>query len=62
MFSVRVSDASGSTQSMTLVQFDKDWKAKAVGDEGVNGFVIKNWFFVGTVSQNIRSQIEAALL
>jgi hypothetical protein len=62
MFSIRVTDGSGSSQSMTLVQFDKDWKASAVGDEGVPGFAIQNWYFVGTVSQNIRNQIQAALL
>lgn len=62
MFSIRVSDESGSTQSMTLIQFDKDWKANAVGEEGVNGFAIKNWFFVGVISQNIRNQIHEALL
>lgn len=62
MFSIRVSDATGSSQTMTLVQFDKDWQAAAVADEGVHGFVIHNWYVVGVVSAQIRSQIEAALL
>lgn len=62
MFSIRVSDASGSSQTMTLVQFDKDWQAAAVAEEGVHGFVVHNWYVVGVVSSQIRSQIEAALL
>ena len=62
VFSVRVSDAAGQSQSMTLVQFDKDWKATHAKNEGIPGFVVRNWFFVGIVNQQMQTQIEAALL
>ena len=62
MLSVRVSDSSGTRQAMTLVRFDKEWKARAALEEGVHGFAVHNWFFVGVVSSGIRHQIEAALL
>jgi hypothetical protein len=63
VFSVHVSDAAGQGKSITLVQFDRDWKAAAVGDEGVPGFAVRNWFFVGAgINQQLRTQIEAALL
>ena len=62
IFSVRVSDASGNSQSMTLVEFDKDWKAVSAIEEGVPGFVVRNWLFVGVVtSEQIHSQIVTAL-
>ena len=63
VFSVRVTDAAGNTQTMTLVGFDRDWKAERARDEGVPGFVVRNWFFAGTVTApEIMSQIEGALL
>ena len=63
IISVRVSDAEGHSQKMALVGFDRDWKADHAKEEGVPGFVVRNWFFVGKVtSPEIVSQIEGALL
>ena len=63
IFSVRVSDPEGHSQTMTLVGFDRDWKADHAKDEGVPGFVVRNWFFVGVVTApQIQSRIEAALM
>ena len=62
MFSARVSNAAGHNQVMTLIQFDKDWKAAAVGEEGVVGFAVRNWYFVGGTDRELRTQIEGALL
>jgi hypothetical protein len=62
VLSVRVSDAAGNSQSLALVGFDQDWKADRAKDEGVPGFVVRNWFFAGGVTApQIQSQIEAAL-
>ena len=62
IFAVQISDAAGNSQTMTLVGFDQDWKAQHAKQEGVPGFVVRNWFFVGVVTApQIQSQIEAAL-
>jgi hypothetical protein len=58
-----VADAAGHSQKMTLVGFDRDWKADHAKQEGVPGFVVRNWFFVGVVTApQIQSQIEGALM
>lgn len=63
ILSVRVSDAAGHSQTMTLVGFDHDFHAKHAKGEGVPGFVIRNWLFAGEVTApQIQSQIESALL
>ena len=62
ILSVRVSDADGHGQSMALVQFDKDWKAQHAKDEGIPGFVVRNWLFVGNINQQLIDQIKVALL
>jgi hypothetical protein len=63
VFSVHVSDAEGHRQTMTFVGFERDWQAEHAKDEGVPGFVVHNWFFVGPVLvPQIQSQIEDALL
>ena len=60
--SVRVSDAAGHSQTMTLVGFDHDWMAEHAKGEGVPGFVVRNWLFAGEVTApQIQSQIESVL-
>jgi len=60
--SVRVSDADGHSQTMTLVGFDHDWKAENALREGVPGFAVRNWLFAGVVSApEIQRQIVSAL-
>jgi len=62
VFSVRVSDAAGHSQNMTLVGFDHDWKAENALKEGVPGFAVRNWLFAGVVSApEIQKQIISAL-
>ena len=62
VFSVRVSDAAGHSQNMTLVGFSHDWKAVNALKEGVPGFAVRNWLFAGVVSApEIQQQIESAL-
>lgn len=60
--SVRVSDREGNSQTMTFIQFSKDFMAQSAAYEGVPGFAIRNWYFAGVVkSPEIRSAIETAL-
>lgn len=62
VLSVRISDADGRSQTLTLVGFERDWQAEHAKDEGVPGFVLRNWFFVGVVTApQIQAQIEGAL-
>ena len=62
VISVRVSDADGHSQTMTLVGFNHDWQAEHAIQEGVSGFLIRNWVFVMlTTVPQIRSKIESAL-
>ena len=62
VYSVQVSDAEGHSQTMTFIQFDKDFMAESAGYEGVPGFQVGNWYFAGVVqSPEIRTAIEAAL-
>ena len=62
IFSIRVSDADGHSQTMTLVGFDHDWKAENALGEGVPGFAVRNWLFAGVVSApEIQRQIISAL-
>ncbi len=62
ILSVRVSDAAGNSQNMTLVGFGHDFHAKHAKGEGIPGFVIRNWLFAGEVTApQIQSQIESAL-
>ncbi len=62
VYSVRVSDAEGNGQTMTFIQFDRDFMAESAGYEGVPGFQVRNWYFAGAVqAPEIRSAIEAAL-
>jgi hypothetical protein len=63
VLSVRISDAEGHSQTLTLVGFAHDWQADHAKDEGVPGFVVRNWFFVGVVKvPDIQARIEGALL
>jgi hypothetical protein len=63
ILSVRVSDAAGQTQTLTLVGFERDWQAEHAKDEGVPGFVVRNWLFVGVVTApDIQARIEGTLL
>lgn len=62
IFSVRVSDADGHSQTMTVVGFSHDWKAGNALKEGVAGFAVRNWLFAGVVSApEIQKQIQSAL-
>jgi outer membrane murein-binding lipoprotein Lpp len=62
VISVRITDADGRSQTLTLVGFDLDWKADNAKYEGVPGFVVRNWLFAGVVSvPEIQKQIESAL-
>ena len=62
VISVRLSDADGHSQTMTLVGFSHDWKAENAIQEGVSGFHVRNWVFVMLVTvPQIRSKIESAL-
>jgi hypothetical protein len=63
VLSVNISDAEGHSQTLTLVGFEHDWQADHAKDEGVPGFVVRNWLFVGVVTApDIQARIEGTLL
>jgi hypothetical protein len=61
VLSVKISDAAGNSQKMTIIGFKKDFMATSAGYEGVPGFAVRNCFFAGIPNAQIQTQIEAAL-
>ena len=61
VFSAKVSDGSGHTQTMTFIQFGKEFMAAAAAYEGVPGFAVGSWYFAGIPNAEIQAQIETAL-
>jgi len=60
VFSLKLTD-DGQHQEVTVLGFDAEWKADGVAPDGVPGFAVGKWFFVGEIGQNFRSKIETAL-
>ena len=62
IFSVKLTNKEGQSETMTLVSFSHDWKAENALKEGVAGFAVRNWLFAGIVSvPEIQNQIISAL-
>lgn len=61
MFSARVSDAAGSSQIMTFLQFESVAAAGQADQEDLNGFAAANWFVLGIVSNDFVDRIRGAL-
>lgn len=61
VFSLKLTDEAGSHQEVTVLGFDAEWKADGVAPDGVPGFAVGTWFFVGQIGQSFRSKIEAAM-
>lgn len=60
VFSLKLSDGD-QHQEVTVLGFDAEWKADGVAPDGVPGFAVGKWFFVGEIGQSFRSKIETAL-
>lgn len=60
VFSLKLTDGD-QHQEVTLLGFDAEWKAEGVAPDGVPGFAVGKWFFVGEIGQSFREKIEAAL-
>ena len=59
MFSIRVGDGKGNSETMTLLEFSS--AGQVAGVRGVNGFPVHNWFFLGIISNQWRDIIVSAL-
>jgi hypothetical protein len=61
VFSVRMRDGKGNAESMTLVGFGRVQDAQATDRMPLNGFAVRNWFFLGTIAEHFRRPIVSAL-
>lgn len=61
MFSARVSDGAGNSQTMTFLQFESFAVADQADRENLNGFAAANWFVLGIVSSDFVDRIRGAL-
>lgn len=58
---VRIYDGKGNSEAMTFVEFGS-WKAAATIDsKPINGFAVRNWFVMGTVSNHFVGLVTDAL-
>ena len=61
VFSLKLTSPAGTHQEVTLLGFDQEWKAEGVAPDGVPGFNVGTWFFVGQISEEFHDAIVAAL-
>lgn len=61
MFTIRIKDDKGNSERMTLIQFDNYEDPKTFKKQKINGFPVRNWFFLGIINNYFKQRVEEAL-
>ncbi|NOZ11694.1 MAG: hypothetical protein GXP09_11715 [Gammaproteobacteria bacterium] len=62
MFSMYIDLAHTRNIRVTAIEFDNEQIARAMDENNINGFQVKNWFFIGTVDVKSTQDIINAIV